>query len=240
MRKIHGLLFIAVLIIYNACSPKISTSIRSSYPPLDYKEEVVVMGLNQAEPGQAELIGCVKITDTGFTANCGYDLVIDKAKLEARKIGGNAIKVIEHRPPSFSSSCHRIVAKILKVEDIENLIAEVEKEEPLLDVDYAILNVYRYGGAGALVNYDLYLGDSVICRVKNNFKTTLHIKKDGLNSLWARTEAKSEVPIDIKMGKTYYLRCGVTMGAFVGHPRLELVDGKTGKAEFESFEAKNK
>lgn len=239
MRKIYGLLLVAVLIIYSSCSPKISTSIRSSYPPLDYKEDVVVMGLNQAEPELAELIGYVKITDTGFTANCGYDLVIEKAKLEARKVGGNAIKIIEHMPPSFGSSCHRIVAKILKVEDIANIMAETE-DEILLDVDYAILNVYRYGGAGSLVGYDLYLGDSILCRVKNNFKTTLHIKKDGLNTLWAKTEAKSEVPINVKMGKTYYLRCGVAMGAFIGHPRLELVDGKTGKAEFDSFKAKNK
>ena len=136
----------------------------------------------------------------------------------------------------MGSSCHRITAKILKVKDIENF---AQKEEELLDVDYAILNVYRYGGYGAAVNFDLYLGDSVICRVINNFKTTLYIKKDGRNTLWAKTEAKSEVPINVKMGKTYYLRCSIGMGAFVGRPQLELVDNKTGKIEFESFNAKN-
>ena len=76
--------------------------------------------------------------------------------------------------------------------------------------------------------------------MKNNFKTTIHIKKDVLNSLWAKTEAKSEVPIDVKMGKTYYLRCGINVGVFVGHPKIELVDPKTGKSEFESFKAKNR
>ena len=67
----------------------------------------------------------------------------------------------------------------------------------------------------------------------------MYIKKDGLNTLWAKTEAKSQVPIDIKLGKTYYLRCGIAMGAFVGQPKLELVDSKAGKPEFESFKAKN-
>ena len=90
-----------------------------------------------------------------------------------------------------------------------------------------------------MVGYDLHLGDSTICRVKNNFKTTLHIKKEGLNTLWAKTEAKSEVSIDVKMGKTYYLRCGITMGAFVGRPKLALIDSKTGRPEFQSFKAKN-
>lgn len=91
-----------------------------------------------------------------------------------------------------------------------------------------------------LVKFNLYLGDTVICKVRNNFKTTVHIKKDGLNTLWAKTESKSEVPIDIEFGKTYYLRCEVTMGALVGRPKLELVDNKTGKLEFESFKAKHK
>lgn len=228
-----------VLISLSSCNPKISTSISRSYPPLDYQQEVVVIGLDQPEPDNAEVLGQVKTGDTGFSTNCSYEVVIDKIKLEARKAGGNAIKVIEHKTPSaMGSSCHRITARILRVENIESFTPEVE-QELLLDVDYAILNVYRYGGAGAMVSYDLYLGDSIICRVKNNYKKTILIKKDGLNTLWARTEAKSEVPIDVKMGKTYYLRCGITIGAFVGRPKLELIDSKTGKAEFESFRAKN-
>lgn len=239
MKKLRGLMIISALIFFSSCNPKISTSICKSYPALDYKQEVVVFGLDQPEPDNAEVLGQVKIGDAGLSTNCGYDIVMDKAKLEARKAGGNAIKIIEHKPPTaMGSTCHRITARILKVENIENYTPKAE-EEVLLNVDYAILNVYRYSGTGALVSYDLYLGDSVICRVKNNFKTTLHIGKDGLNTLWARTEAKSEVPIDIKMGKTYYLRCEITMGAFVGRPKLELIDSKTGKAEFESFKAKN-
>lgn len=75
--------------------------------------------------------------------------------------------------------------------------------------------------------------------MKNNYKTTLHVKKDGLNTLWAKTEAKFEVPINVKTGKTYYVRCGITMGAFVGRPKIELIDSKTGKAEFESIKTKN-
>lgn len=239
MKKLHGLLIISALILFSSCNPKISTNISKSYPPLDYKQDIVVIGLDQSEPDNIEVLGQVKIGDTGFTTNCSYDIVIDKAKLEARKAGGNAIKIIEHNPPTaMGSTCHRITAKILKVENIENFTLKGE-EEILLDTDYAILNIYRYSGAGALVSYDLYLGDSVICRVKNNYKTTIHIKKDGLNSIWAKTEAKSEVPIDVKMGKEYYLRCGITMGAFVGRPKLELIDSKTGKLEFESFKAKN-
>lgn len=239
MKKIRGLFIVCALILFSSCNPKVFTSISRSYPPLDYMQDVVVIGLDQAEPDDAEVLGQVKIGDTGFTTNCDYDIVIDKAKLEARKAGGNAIKIIQHElPNAMGSTCHRITALILKVDNIEDY-TPVE-EEVLSDVDYAILNVYRYGGTGALVGYDLYLGDSVICRVKNNFKTTIHITKDGLNTLWAKTESKSEVPIDVEIGKSYYLRCGITMGFFVGHPKLELIDSRTGKAEFESLNATNR
>ena len=239
MKKFYGLIMITALILLSSCSPKISTNLSKTYAPLDYKQEIVTIGLSESEPDNLEVLGQVKIGDTGFSTKCGYDIMINKAKLEARKAGGNAIKIIEHKPPSaFGSSCHRITARILKIEDIENYISKIE-EEVVLDLDYAILNVYRYRGAGALVGYDLHLGDSTICRVKNNFKTTLHIKKEGLNTLWAKTEAKSEVSIDVKMGKTYYLRCEITMGAFVGRPKLALIDSKTGRPEFQSFKAKN-
>ncbi len=239
MKKFHGSIIISLLLTFVSCSPKISTSLTKSYPALDYQQEVAVIGLDQAEPNGSEVLGQVRIGDSGFSTNCGYEVALDKAKLEARKAGGNAIKIIEHQLPSaFGSSCHRITVKILKVDNIEQLLAK--EEEPFLsDADYAVINVYRYSGVGPIISYDINLGDSVICRVKNNYKTSVRVKKDGLNTLWAKTESKSEVPVDIKIGHEYYLRCSVVMGAFIGRPKLELVDWKTGKTEFESFKAKN-
>lgn len=227
----------SVLLTLISCNPKLTSSIVKSYPPLDYKENVYVIGVDQPEPSNSQFLGELKIGDSGFSTNCSYEVVLDKAKLEARKAGGNVIKVTEHIPPTLlGSSCHRIKARILKVENTESLASD---EQKLLDVDYAILNVYRYSGVGPIINYDLHLGDSVICRVRNNYKTTIHVKKDGLTSLWAKTESKAEIPIDLKPGKEYFLRCSVAMGAFVGRPKLEMVDWKTGKMEFESFKAKN-
>jgi len=64
--------------------------------------------------------------------------------------------------------------------------------DSLIDADYALMHIYRAGGYGALISFDLHLGDTVICRVKNNWKETIKIDKDGLNTLWASTEAKKE------------------------------------------------
>lgn len=235
MKKLHGLLIITALIFFSSCSPKISTSVIKNYPPLEYKQEVVVIGLSELEPDIAEVLGQVKIGDAGFSAKCGYDIAIDKAKLEARKAGGNAIKIIEHKPPTaMGSPCHRITAKILKVENVESYKPKEVVDSTLLNADYAILHIYRHSGVGALVSYDLQLGDTTLCRVKNRWKKSIKVKKDGYNTLLARTEVKEELPIKIEFGREYYIRCAVKMGVLVGRPSLELVDNITGKAEFEA------
>ena len=231
--------FLITMALLSSCNPKVSTKISKSYQPVDFKQEIIVLGISQEIPVNSEELGSVKIGDSGFTVNCNYETVIQKAKDEARISGGNVIKIIEHSPPSMVSSCHRIIAKILRVENPEDLKDNEEENEIISDIDYAIIYVYRYNGTGALVNYDLHLGDSVICRIKNNYKTTLHIKKNGYNTLWAKTESKAEIPINIQPGKEYYVKCGIQMGVFVGQPTIKLIDKKTGKAEFESFNAKN-
>jgi len=224
-----------------SCSARLTSSMQKTYAPLDYKEEIRVFELGEETPPKAEKLGTIKVGDSGFSTNCDYTTVLDKAMTEARKVGGNALKITKHKLPGFVSTCHRITADVLKVDGIENYVVAAEMvdvDSALIGADYAIINVYRPSGTGVLVSYDLHLGDSVICRVKNNFCESIKIYKEGLNSLWAKTEAKSEIPINVVFGKTYYVRCTVNTGVFVGHPSLEIINNKTGKAEFTSIQQK--
>ena len=226
--------FLIVLLLVG-CSPKITTSINNNLSPLPYQQPILVLPSNEEIPEDAIFIGSIKIGDSGFTTKCSYLEVIELAKLEARKAGGNIVKITEHKPPSMGSTCHRISASILKSSDENILMADMQAPTEVLekDADYALLHVYRNSGVGPLVSYDLHLGDSVICRVKNNFRQSIKIKKEGYYSLWARTESKVEVPIHLETGKVYYLRCGVKLGMLVGRPSLQLIDTPIGKAEFD-------
>ena len=235
MKKIYFLV-IGVGFLFGACSPRITTQLSKSYSPLDYKQDIKVLGLSDPVPGKTEDLGVVKIEDTGFSTNCAYEVVVDAAKTEARRVGGNAIKIIDHVPPSvMGSSCHNIIAKILLVPDF-NALPEMSKEDSILSkADYALVHLYRLSGPGFLIGYDIHLGDSVICRAKDNWRTTLRIRKDGLNTIWARTETMEELPVNLKLGKEYYVRCSITMGAFVGRPKLNLVSNELGKIEIQSI-----
>ena len=241
--KINLFFILGGVLLLSSCSPKISSSIQKTYDPLDYRQEVRVFGVDEEAPADGEKLGSIKIGDTGFSTNCNYDIVIEKAKEEARKVGGNAFKITSHTLPDFVSQCHRITADVYRVENIEKYAAQsntTELDQALLDEGCAIINVYRSGGQGFLVSYDLYLGDSIICRVSNNFCESIKIDKRGMNTLWAKTESKEEVPINIESGKVYYVRCSIGVGVLVGRPRIEIVDSANGKREFETIQNKKK
>ena len=125
-------------------------------------------------------------------------------------------------------------------DSMTNTVGSQEPEIQLED-DCALLHIYRKGSfAGAAIGYDLCLDDDKIFRVTNKSKTTIKITKEGMYTLSAKTETKTEVPINIQFGNEYYVRCGVKMGALVGRPKIEAVDNRTGKAEFEKISLKKK
>lgn len=227
---------LALLFMLQACTPKVNTQIAKQYPPLNKGEEIIVFHHGEIFPEDSEELGTIKITDSGFTTECTYEIVIENAKSQARKAGGNAVAITEHTPPNFGSTCHRIKAKILRLADPEGFVKEVNNI--IEEKDIAVLHIYRFGGMGSLVGYNLYLGDSLICRVKNNWKETLIIKKSGSTTLWAKTETKVEIPIQLDLGHEYFIRCGINMGAMVGRPSLNLVNAKTGRIEFDSVKGK--
>jgi hypothetical protein len=145
---------------------------------------------------------------------------------------------------------------IIKYENgTREVINAIEAEKPTVELpiankevsgastgnDYVLLHIYRKGSMiGAAVSYSVHLDDDPICRVTNKWKETIKIDREGLITLWARTEVKKEVSIDAQFGGEYYIRCSVTMGGMVGRPHLELVDEATGKKEFNAIKEPKK
>lgn len=104
---------------------------------------------------------------------------------------------------------------------------------------FAIIYVYRLRNySGSAVSYDLHIGDTVICRVKNNTKYEIKVFKEGEIELWGRTETRASMTIDVKFGQEYYLKCGVKMGLAIGRPEFNLIDKSQGKPEYESMKGR--
>jgi uncharacterized membrane protein YhaH (DUF805 family) len=113
------------------------------------------------------------------------------------------------------------------------------EERYQLDDSCALIHVYRDSIKGAMISYDLHLDDKVIFRVKNRSRATIKVTEDGMKTLWAKTEFLREKEyIVIELGKEYYVRCGIGIGFFVGHPRIKVVDNSTGKFEFDKIKSR--
>ena len=127
----HRSLLFLVILFLSSCGAQIQTVRYLEQDTLHYAEVVNVIDLDKNPPRGSKILGKVRIGDGGLTTDCDYYSVIERAKLESRKIGGNAIHITEHKFPDFGSTCHRIEADILWIEDPSSLDVETSKFRPM-------------------------------------------------------------------------------------------------------------
>ena len=77
-----------------------------------------------------------------------------------------------------------------------------------------------------IISYDVHLGEEVVYYCKNSTGTAIKITDEGVQEIWAKTEAKESIELDFKHGEEYFLKCSVGLGAFVGRPDFKLVENK--------------
>lgn len=135
------LLFYITLFCFSlqSCAPKAIVSLSSVQAPIKDYEGFVVFEEGEPIASSAEEIGYIKIGDAVLTVNCNYETVLDLATTEARKMGANSLKIIEHKfPNAMGSSCHRIKAIAYHIEDITPYETEIEwhAERKLKIVDF--------------------------------------------------------------------------------------------------------
>lgn len=111
-------------------------------------DEVIVLDLLDATPSSAMYLGKSAFGDQGFGVPCTWDITLEKAKLEARKYGGNVVKITKHIFPDIWYTCHRIHFDILRVENKDELeqIKHQTFQPTLEEIDttlnYALLYLY--------------------------------------------------------------------------------------------------
>ena len=123
MKRIFTVLGLGLAL--SACSPRVITQTTQSAQSITAAPGFVVVKETDTFAGPSEEVGNIEIKDTGLTLSCDYETVIALATKEAQKLGANVLRIYEHRlPDRWSSTCHRIKAKALRVADL----APYEKE----------------------------------------------------------------------------------------------------------------
>ncbi|RRG13329.1 hypothetical protein DOE52_07685, partial [Porphyromonas gingivalis] len=111
MKKLFSLSAVIVLLIsLHSCAPRIITELNKQYPPLPEGTPIAVYELENGKrpPSEAELVGKVRIAESGLSRSLSYSEAVQIAREETRKSGANILYVINHQRPSiFGSSMHQ-------------------------------------------------------------------------------------------------------------------------------------
>ena len=232
MRILFSLL---TALLFISCSPKIKSTVnRPTLTAIEVEKPIHVLKPIDALPEKEYGVGRVYVNARSAEHNVSYEEIIKLGQQEARKMGANVLKIEKHYRPDLNKPGHRIYATAYYIEDFKP--EEYRIEEPIYeDWDHALIFVYRPHGYGYAIGYNLFLDDEKVMRVKNRSASVIKVKDFGEHTLWAKTEKRKEVKINIEKGKTYYLRCGVGMGILVGVPTMELVEWSDGKYEYDKL-----
>ena len=125
---IRLLIFGIIIGFFSACSPLVVKSINKEYSALDNSANIKVINVGETIPFRYEELGSIKLGDAGMTgkSKCTYEALLTIAINEAKKIGGNAIKIVEHIPPHVERyglgvayhQCHSLFVLILKTDEV--------------------------------------------------------------------------------------------------------------------------
>jgi hypothetical protein len=187
--------------------------------------EIAVLEENDLIPPGIEKIGQVTIGDN-MRISCDYDRTIDQAKEKVRKMGGNVLKVTEHKRPNAWSTCHRIKGDVYRSSTpLKTTISEEDnKIASSLIADtaqYALLCLYRPGTFnGSALNVRVHVNGDLVSRMRNNSRQMVKLYKEEIVTVWAETEKRDEVELDIKFGEVYFVKAEIGMGLMVGRPQL--------------------
>ena len=208
-------------------------------------DSIIVLPVTMAAPADARKLGSIKAGNNATATDCDYVELILSAKAKARKMGGNLVKITQLVAPAFISKCYKIEADVYFVKDMPGYKpAQPEKSinADKLNPGYALLCIYRLADTLALeASYNLHLdNDSVICRIKSKSRDSVKIYRQGTINLWAETEKRTDLKLDVKNGEVYYIRCGLGKGEIRMIPALELMNKETGAKEFEKGGKKKK
>ena len=110
LRYIVGLLLIAFC--SSCAASKHFCPYGEIYPAT--KDTVKIISQVDSIPSSCIRIGDLHIYDAGFASQCGYEEVLNQAKMETNARGGNVFKVTRVSTPSiWTSTCYRIRGEVL-------------------------------------------------------------------------------------------------------------------------------
>lgn len=135
--------------------------------------------------------------------------------------------------PSIAQTVSTDIAQTVSADTAKNISSDTAK--------FATLYIYRIRDfRTAMGVYEIHVADSAVCKSRNNSKYIIKLYKEGPAEIWAKTEIKSSVKINVQFGQDYYVKSVIKEGILGGRPELDLVYPEQGKLDFENVQGKKR
>lgn len=115
-----------ILLILISCAPKLTSKLEKTLDPLPSEALVIVLDISYDQDIKGDFVGVTEAKDSGLAVNCTYYENVLNLKRAARNAGANVVKITSVKQPDNWSSCHRLKAKIYKVDDPKNYETRIE------------------------------------------------------------------------------------------------------------------
>ena len=176
MMKINVFQALMSILLLTSCAARVTSTIHQTHLPLSDEEKVIVFGLHEEVPPNAEKLGTVRVGDSGLTIRCDFVTVLAKAKTEARKVGGNVLSITEHRIPDFWSTCHRITTEVFRMEGIERYVdaaRTADTDDALIDAIVYDFPRFRFAMDGGWQRRTARLADGMDASMRQHYRNML-------------------------------------------------------------------
>jgi hypothetical protein len=260
MRKIKTsyFLFVIISIMFLGCSPNIQTYVIKSYENNFNCDNIALFGIKDSLPPNSEKIGKVRVRTPGFASDDSFEQTLVTAMFEAKKIGGNALRITHPSPSDYTTSEVSITAEIYRISPWPDTFS-INDNDLSRDTSSVILHFYRPNQASSGAElYPILVNDSVVFLTLNSSSRDVKLHKTGLLKITTYfkspesyeslvtylksvrkapgilTGSSGSLTINVEAGKEYYIRCrGVDSGSAL---TLKLMRYDLGKFEYNLIE----
>ncbi len=108
LRSLLGLLLLA------GCSPKITSNFPNKQTKLSLDDKVALLDVTDTLPSDILKVGDLRFQDSGFSTDCNFNSMMNRARKLARENGANIVKINDKKKPDLWSSCYRLKIDLYK------------------------------------------------------------------------------------------------------------------------------
>jgi len=220
------------------CSCVSSNSLNPLKENLD-PSEIQIYTKDEVMPLNVSKIGSVKV---GYPTFLGLIYVIDhryksyyevmrELQSRAALMGGNMIVLQNNQDFLLGRTEYHYVRG-----DVFFMNESLKKNAKFIPDNEVLLHIYSY--SEYIPRKGLYVNDSLVMKLRNNFKKTVRLKKTKILSLEFEDKERLQIKLDSFPENEVYIRC---FGRLKNNykPLFQLMPFEQGKLEYESYLAKH-